>query len=85
MSIKGLSFKDLVGHSNADLMASASTWTAPEGIDIPNIAPKVDASSLPQFGFGVGIRPYLRGPYASMFTIRPWTIRQYAGFSTAEA
>lgn len=85
MSIKGLSFKDLVGHSNADLMASASTWTAPEGIDIPNIAPKVDASSLPQFGFGAGIPPYLRGPYASMFTIRPWTIRQYAGFSTAEA
>jgi len=35
-------------------------------------------------GFGAGTAPFLRGPYASMYTIRPWTIRQYAGFSTAE-
>jgi methylmalonyl-CoA mutase len=35
-------------------------------------------------GFGAGMPPYLRGPYASMYAIRPWTIRQYAGFSTAE-
>ncbi|MEN9347423.1 MAG: methylmalonyl-CoA mutase [Bacteroidota bacterium] len=36
-------------------------------------------------GFGAGKAPFLRGPYASMYSIRPWTIRQYAGFSTAEA
>ncbi|MBT5976019.1 MAG: hypothetical protein HOG66_00080, partial [Flavobacteriales bacterium] len=37
-----------------------------------------------QEGFGAGQPPFLRGPYASMYSIRPWTIRQYAGFSTAE-
>ncbi|MCP4457049.1 MAG: methylmalonyl-CoA mutase [Cytophagales bacterium] len=39
---------------------------------------------FPQSGFSAGIPPYLRGPYATMYAVRPWTIRQYAGFSTAE-
>lgn len=39
---------------------------------------------FPQTGFSAGIPPYLRGPYATMYAIRPWTVRQYAGFSTAE-
>jgi methylmalonyl-CoA mutase len=43
-----------------------------------------DAAHLPHLGFGAGIAPYLRGPYASMYTVSPWTVRQYAGFSTAE-
>jgi methylmalonyl-CoA mutase len=43
-----------------------------------------ERKGLPHEGFGAGIAPFLRGPYASMYTIRPWTIRQYAGFSTAE-
>ncbi|MBI1221290.1 MAG: methylmalonyl-CoA mutase [Bacteroidetes bacterium] len=43
-----------------------------------------EARHFPQEGAGAGLAPYLRGPYASMYTIRPWTIRQYAGFSTAE-
>ena len=47
---------------------------------------KTDGSiPLPHQRFGAGMAPFLRGPYASMYTIRPWTIRQYAGFSTAEA
>jgi methylmalonyl-CoA mutase len=46
-------------------------------------APKSNSSDTVKFG--AGSPPYLRGPYASMYTIRPWTIRQYAGFSTAEA
>lgn len=40
--------------------------------------------SYPHMGFSAGIPPYLRGPYATMYAVRPWTIRQYAGFSTAE-
>ncbi|MBP8822825.1 MAG: methylmalonyl-CoA mutase [Flavobacteriales bacterium] len=44
-----------------------------------------DAEHLEHLRFGAGAPPYLRGPYASMYTVRPWTIRQYAGFSTAEA
>ena len=43
-----------------------------------------EKKGLPHEGFGAGTAPFLRGPYASMYTIRPWTIRQYAGFSTAE-
>ena len=44
-----------------------------------------DIAGLEHLRFGAGAPPYLRGPYASMYAIRPWTIRQYAGFSTAEA
>ncbi len=44
-----------------------------------------DTATLEHLRFGAGAPPYLRGPYASMYTVRPWTIRQYAGFSTAEA
>ncbi|MBK9597809.1 MAG: methylmalonyl-CoA mutase [Flavobacteriales bacterium] len=44
-----------------------------------------DTKGMEHIRFGAGAPPYLRGPYASMYTIRPWTIRQYAGFSTAEA
>ncbi|RYF10091.1 MAG: methylmalonyl-CoA mutase, partial [Deltaproteobacteria bacterium] len=44
-----------------------------------------DAAHLPHVGFGAGLPPYLRGPYASMYVRSPWTVRQYAGFSTAEA
>ncbi|MBL7952202.1 MAG: methylmalonyl-CoA mutase [Flavobacteriales bacterium] len=45
----------------------------------------VDAEGLEHLHYAAGIPPYLRGPYGSMYAIRPWTIRQYAGFSTAEA
>ncbi|MEM6346917.1 MAG: methylmalonyl-CoA mutase [Bacteroidota bacterium] len=52
-----------------------------------HIKPQYDASDLEgleHLGFAAGIPPYLRGPYSSMYAVRPWTIRQYAGFSTAE-
>ncbi|NML64456.1 methylmalonyl-CoA mutase [Hymenobacter sp. RP-2-7] len=56
--------------------------------DYPSSGPAVytaaDAAGLPHLGFGAGAPPYLRGPYASMYTVSPWTVRQYAGFSTAE-
>ncbi|MFK7921548.1 MAG: methylmalonyl-CoA mutase, partial [Bacteroidia bacterium] len=51
------------------------------------IKPQYDADDLvglEHLGFAAGIPPYLRGPYSSMYAVRPWTIRQYAGFSTAE-
>ena len=56
--------------------------------DYPSAGPAVytaaEAAQLPHLGFGAGAPPYLRGPYASMYTVSPWTVRQYAGFSTAE-
>lgn len=62
----------------------APTWTSPEGIEIPA---RVDASTIKDvehLDFVAGIAPNLRGPYSSMYAGRPWTIRQYAGFSTAQ-
>ena len=58
------------------------TWRTPEGIDVQPLYTAEDAEGLDP---GLpGFAPYTRGPYASMYTGRPWTIRQYAGFSTAE-
>jgi methylmalonyl-CoA mutase len=56
-----------------------------EEVPIQSFYTALDAENIEHLKFGAGAPPYLRGPYASMYTIRPWTIRQYAGFSTAEA
>ncbi len=55
-----------------------------EGIELKSNYSKADVDNLEHLGFGAGFAPNLRGPYATMFVRRPWTIRQYAGFSTAE-
>ncbi len=59
-------------------------WQSHEGLEIPSLFNKSDFKKLQHTQFVAGLPPYLRGPYSSMYTIRPWTIRQYAGFSTAE-
>ena len=59
-------------------------WEAPEQIPIPSEFDESEINKLPHLQFGAGIAPFLRGPYSTMYQIRPWTIRQYAGFSTAE-
>lgn len=61
-----------------------SNFTTADKIDLQNFYTKNDVENTEHIGFVSGIPPYLRGPYSSMFAIRPWTIRQYAGFSTAE-
>ena len=55
-----------------------------EKIALQNFYTSKDTEKLEHLNFGAGSAPFLRGPYASMYAIRPWTIRQYAGFSTAE-
>ena len=59
-------------------------WRTLEGIDIKALYRDADLESLDHLGFVAGIPPYLRGPYPAMYAVRPWTIRQYAGYSTAE-
>ncbi len=59
-------------------------WETPEKIPVPSLFSPGDSGKLHHRDFGAGVPPYLRGPYATMYTQRPWTIRQYAGFSTAE-
>ena len=56
-----------------------------EGLRLNSYYTAKDTEEMEHMRFGAGAPPYLRGPYASMYAIRPWTIRQYAGFSTAEA
>lgn len=63
---------------------SLAKWTSAEGIDIPAAFSPEVFQSLDHAGFSAGLPPYLRGPYSTMYCMRPWTIRQYAGFSTAE-
>ncbi|MCB2378132.1 methylmalonyl-CoA mutase [Hymenobacter sp. BT635] len=58
--------------------------TTPEGIPVKSHYSPDDVAGLDHLGFGAGTAPYLRGPYATMYVQNPWTIRQYAGFSTAE-
>lgn len=60
------------------------TAKTPERIDLKNVFTEGDLADADHLDFGAGVSPYIRGPYASMYTVRPWTIRQYAGFSTAE-
>ena len=59
-------------------LVESGTWKSPEGFEL-----KAELKSEPS-PFQSGFPPFLQGPYASMYTGRPWTIRQYAGFSTAE-
>lgn len=63
---------------------SKSPWKTPEGITIPLHFKAEDTKDFKHLNFVAGIPPYLRGPYSSMYAVRPWTIRQYAGFSTAK-
>ncbi len=59
-------------------------WRTPEQINIKPAYTKEDLEGMEHLDFAAGIPPYLRGPYSMMYPFRPWTIRQYAGFSTAE-
>ncbi|HHG85177.1 MAG TPA: hypothetical protein ENJ82_10570, partial [Bacteroidetes bacterium] len=61
------------------------SWHSPEDIRVQPLYTIADLEGLEHLDFAAGIAPYLRGPYSAMYAIRPWTIRQYAGFSTAEA
>ncbi len=59
-------------------------WNTPEGIPVKNHFTKEDIKDAEHLKFAAGIPPFTRGPYSTMYVTRPWTIRQYAGFSTAE-
>ncbi|MEM7743641.1 MAG: methylmalonyl-CoA mutase [Pseudomonadota bacterium] len=78
-SWKALAEKELRGRPLDDL-----TWATPEGIAVKPLYSEDDLERVGHLGTVPGIAPYLRGPKATMYAGRPWTIRQYAGFSTAE-
>jgi methylmalonyl-CoA mutase len=63
---------------------AALNWITPEGITVQPLYTKRDVDALPYADTLPGFEPFVRGPQATMYAVRPWTIRQYAGFSTAE-
>ena len=64
--------------------SSSKNWKTPEGIDVKDLYSEDDLKSLDFLDGWPGFAPYTRGPYPTMYVTKPWTIRQYAGFSTAE-
>ncbi len=76
-----ISFEDLIPYGGKSDVEPGDFWNTPEGIDVP---PIIDSAPAKELHFAAGIPPFLRGPYSTMYVTRPWTIRQYAGFSTAE-
>jgi len=83
MSRKNLQHINLVTQANSQQKADSTFLTA-EDIAVKSKYSKADLQDLEHLDFVAGIAPNLRGPYATMYVRRPWTIRQYAGFSTAE-
>ena len=84
MSRKDFSKSTYRNTEAAPATTSDSVWQTPEHIDVPQKINKEDIQKVGHIGFPAGLPPFLRGPYSTMYASRPWTIRQYAGFSTAE-
>ncbi len=76
--------KPVSERNDQSLPVSHSSWQTPEHISVKPFYTAEDLKKTGHLGFGAGFPPFLRGPYTSMYVTRPWTIRQYAGFSTAE-
>src|SRR5712672_2428965 len=75
---------DFAPAATAPPSGGAESWLTPEGIAVKPAYGPDDLNRLPGLDSFPGIAPYLRGPYPTMYVTQPWTIRQYAGFSTAE-
>ncbi|MBB3125169.1 methylmalonyl-CoA mutase [Mesoflavibacter sabulilitoris] len=84
MSRKNLQHITLKTQENITVGQQTSTFNTAEDIPVKSTYAKSDTKDLEHLNFVAGIAPNLRGPYSTMYVRRPWTIRQYAGFSTAE-
>jgi len=87
MTFPPKSFADWEALARSDLKGAAPeslAWTTPEGIVVKPLYTAADLEGLAHLGGMPGFAPFVRGPRATMYANRPWTIRQYAGFSTAE-
>ena len=80
-NLQNISLNDL---DKSEIKEKNENFLTAENINIKSRYTKNDLKNIEQIDFGAGIEPFLRGPYSSMYVTRPWTIRQYAGFSTAE-
>jgi methylmalonyl-CoA mutase len=79
-----ISFKTPANSSTKKDSLPAEEWTTAEQIPLKTVYSAKDLEDLEHLHYAAGLPPFLRGPYSTMYVMKPWTIRQYAGFSTAE-
>src|SRR5574344_179476 len=75
---------DINEHADTNHIENGNSWLTDEQIKIKDSFSKEDLNNFEHLEYAAGLPPFLRGPYSTMYVMRPWTIRQYAGFSTAE-
>jgi methylmalonyl-CoA mutase len=87
-NFKDINIKKAAAQLNADEWNAANqiekNWITPEQIPVKPVYTKEDLEGMEHLNYAAGVAPYLRGPYSTMYVMQPWTVRQYAGFSTAE-
>lgn len=85
---KNINIKKVAGQPNGAAWQAKNKiekdWLTPEQIPVKPVYTKEDLEGMEHLNYAAGLPPFLRGPYSGMYAMRPWTIRQYAGFSTAE-
>ncbi|HNY43095.1 MAG: methylmalonyl-CoA mutase [Bacteroidota bacterium] len=81
---KNIDIKTRAQNTVSDKSVTEKNWMTPEQIPVKKLYTADDLKGMEHLNYAAGISPYLRGPYSTMYVMRPWTIRQYAGFSTAE-
>ncbi|MBN1157893.1 MAG: methylmalonyl-CoA mutase [Bacteroidales bacterium] len=82
--LKRIDEKEIIPVSRPEKHDQHNLWETAEKIPVKPVFTKTDLEQMEHLDFIAGIPPYLRGPYSTMYVMQPWTIRQYAGFSTAE-
>ena len=81
---KGIDIKATSNQVAVNQEVNNNVWLTAEQISVKNLYSEKDLEGMEQLNYAAGLSPFLRGPYSTMYVMRPWTIRQYAGFSTAE-
>lgn len=81
---KKINFKEKFPVKGGCSTSQQEEWLTPEQIPVKPVYTKADLEGMEHLNYAAGIAPFLRGPYSTMYVQRPWTVRQYAGFSTAE-
>ena len=72
------------GCCQSNCAAPEKEWMTAEQIPVKGLDNAEDLEGMEHLNYAAGVAPFLRGPYSTMYVMRPWTIRQYAGFSTAD-
>jgi methylmalonyl-CoA mutase len=83
-NFKNIDIKSSTRTDKDKTVHESELWNTPEQIPVKQVYTDDDLLNMEHLDYAAGLAPYLRGPYSTMYVMRPWTVRQYAGFSTAE-